>query len=95
MATHTSQSVDVLSRYSNSYFMMLASLLEATQAYDKLMDDIGLTRSFRELGIATQDDLETIITNGFNPQRVNNNPRKLTKTALARIMLELLGGQQT
>jgi len=27
MATHTSQSVDVLSRYSNSYFMMLASLL--------------------------------------------------------------------
>jgi alcohol dehydrogenase class IV len=61
----------------------------AARAYNKLMDAIGLSRDFRSLGIRSRADLETIIMHGFNPQRVNNNPRRLTESALRNILVEL------
>lgn len=64
---------------------------DAAASYDALMDDIGLGRNLRDLGIRTHKDLETIISNGFNPQRVNNNPRKLTESALRELLAGLLG----
>jgi alcohol dehydrogenase class IV len=62
------------------------------RAFSELMERIGLTRDFSALGIRSHDDLELIITNGFNPQRVNNNPRRLTEEALRSMLEELYRG---
>jgi alcohol dehydrogenase class IV len=62
----------------------------AANSYNALMKDIGLSRNFHSLGIRTQDDIETIVSNGFNPQRVNNNPRELTVYALREMLEELI-----
>lgn len=51
-----------------------------------LLQEIGLETNLSALGIKSQDDIEIIITNGFNPQRVKNNPRKLSKKALRHIL---------
>jgi len=48
----------------------------------RLMKEIGLETNFNLLGIKSKEDIEKIITHGFNPQRVKNNPRKLNKMAL-------------
>ena len=63
----------------------------AARAYNELMDEIGLSRDFRALGIETPEHLDTIIRNGFNPQRVENNPRRLTTSALRDMLVELQG----
>jgi alcohol dehydrogenase class IV len=69
--------------------MGLADANRAAGAYDALMDEIGLSRDFRSLGIESRADLETIIANGFNPQRVNNNPRRVTEAALREMLIGL------
>ena len=51
-----------------------------------LLQEIGLETNLSALGIKSQDNIEIIITNGFNPQRVKNNPRKLSKKALRHIL---------
>jgi len=56
---------------------------------NNLMKQIGLTTKLSELGIKTDEDIETIIKNGFNPGRVNNNPRRLTKEALMSILINI------
>ena len=61
----------------------------SAKAYDTLMESIGLTRDFRSVGIRTREDLETVIAHGFNPQRVNNNPRRLTESSLRSILIEM------
>lgn len=71
--------------------MGVETAVDAAAAYDSLMDSLGLSRNFQALGIKTRDDLETIISNGFNPQRVNNNPRRVTATALREMLIELQG----
>jgi len=50
------------------------------------MEDIGLNTKLRDLGIKTLEDIEIIIRNGFDPDRVKNNPRKLTEEALRDIL---------
>lgn len=66
---------------------------EAARLFGSLMDEIGLTREFPALGIRTQADIDTIVEHGFNPQRVNNNPRRLTAEALREILAKVLGRQ--
>lgn len=51
-----------------------------------LLKEIGLETDFNILGIKTKEDIETIITNGFNPARVRNNPRNLSKRALKYLL---------
>jgi len=63
--------------------------VSAAARYNSLMDDISLSRDFLSLGIKTSEDLEIIVTNGFNPQRVRYNPRLLTENALRDILHEL------
>jgi alcohol dehydrogenase class IV len=53
---------------------------------EHLMDRIGLERRLSALGIKSEEDIDLIIRNGFNPERVRNNPRLLTKTALREIL---------
>lgn len=50
-----------------------------------LMDSIGLETSLSRLGV-DEIGVETIIQNGFKPERVKNNPRLLTKEALRKIL---------
>jgi alcohol dehydrogenase class IV len=59
---------------------------EAAQRYQSLMDEIGLTSDLRTLGIGTPGDIDTIVDNGFNPERVNNGPRRLTANALRQML---------
>ncbi len=61
----------------------------AARAYDALVDEIGLCRDFKAVGIKNRKDLETIIANGFNPERVNNNPRRVTASSLRDMLIEL------
>jgi len=51
-----------------------------------LMKEIGLTTKLIELGIKTDEDIEIIIENGFDPNRVKINPRRLTEEALRKIL---------
>jgi len=55
---------------------------EAAEKITALMKEIGLDTTLGELGIKTDEDVEIIMKNGFNPGRVKNNPRQLTETAL-------------
>jgi alcohol dehydrogenase len=51
----------------------------------QIMKDIGLGTSLNRLGISG-NDLDVIVENGFNPERVKNNPRKITKSQLRTIL---------
>jgi alcohol dehydrogenase class IV len=53
------------------------------------MNDIDLESHLKDLGI-NQDDFQTIIDNGFNPQRVINNPVKITEETVLRILENIL-----
>ena len=59
---------------------------EASKKITHLMKEIGLGTKLSEVGIKTREDVEIIIKNGFNPDRVKNNPRALTEKALREIL---------
>ncbi|EKD92640.1 MAG: Alcohol dehydrogenase, iron-containing superfamily, partial [uncultured bacterium] len=66
----------------------VATLEEATEKIQDLMRAIGLATRFRDMGLA-ESDLETIVTHGFHPDRVTNNPRRLTPDALRKMLKAL------
>ena len=59
-------------------------------AIHELMQNLGLESNLSKLGIQTKQDITQIIDNGFNPQRINNNPREVTKQALRALLVEKL-----
>lgn len=64
----------------------------STKAKEKirnLIRNIGLETNLGKLGIKTHDDIEIIIKNGFNPERVKNNPRFLTEIQLKNILEDI------
>lgn len=54
-----------------------------------LMRKIGLETRLSHLGMSGKD-IEIIIENGFNPQRVKNNPRQLTESQLRTLLESIL-----
>jgi len=66
-----------------------SNFIEAKEKIRNLIKEIGLETRLGKLGIKTQDDIELIIKNGFNPDRVKNNPRLLTETQLRSILEEI------
>lgn len=64
-----------------------SNALKAKEVVSQLMKNIDLETELGELGIKTKEDINVIIKNGFNPERVKNNPRKLDEYQL-RIILE-------
>ena len=54
-----------------------------------LMDDVGLERSLGKLGV-NKNDFQNIVNNGFNPQRVVNNPVKITEGTVWEILEKIL-----
>lgn len=81
--------------YVKKIISEIVKLLEAENTEDagnkikNLMNEIGLSARLSGLGIKSDEDIELIIRNGFDPSRVNNNPRKLTEGALRRILNEI------
>ncbi|MFX1314682.1 MAG: phosphonoacetaldehyde reductase [Promethearchaeota archaeon] len=67
----------------------VSSFIEAKEEIRDLMKKIGLETRLEDLGIKTQDNIETIIKNGFNPERVKNNPRLLSEFQLRKILEEI------
>lgn len=57
---------------------------EASEKITGLMEEIGLKTKLSEIGVKTQEDIEIIVKNGFNPDRVKNIPKKLTEEALRK-----------
>lgn len=66
-------------------FIDAKDVYEASKKIENLMIEIGLSTKLSQLGIKTGKDIDTIIKYGFNPQRVKNNPRRLTEEALIEI----------
>ncbi|MBN4049057.1 phosphonoacetaldehyde reductase [archaeon AH-315-M20] len=60
---------------------------EAGKKIKGLMEDIGLITRLSELGIKTNEDVDLIIRDSFNPNRLKSNPRLLTKEALRKDIL--------
>ncbi len=58
----------------------------AKEEIRRLMEGIELGTKLSGLGIKSENDIETIINNGFNRDRVKNNPRKVTRQALRKIL---------
>ena len=56
-----------------------------SQKIKRLMENLELETKLSNLGI-TLEGIETIVENGFTPERVKNNPRKLTKESLKEIL---------
>jgi alcohol dehydrogenase class IV len=54
-----------------------------------LMKEIGLETRLEPLGVRSENDIERIVENGFNPERVKNNPRKVTPEALHTILHQI------
>ena len=90
---------DILDKRGVSYVKKtvneIAKLLGARNTKDacnkinNLMNEIGLSTRLRDLEIKRNKSIEIIIKNGFNPDRVKNNPRRLTEKALRKILNDI------
>jgi len=58
----------------------------AKEEIAELMKRIGLEMKLSLLGVKAEKDIDTIINNGLDPDRVKNNPRKLTRDALRKML---------
>ncbi len=67
----------------------LTTLYSVKDFFENLMKEIGLETRLSDLGINTDEDIELIIKNGFNPDQVRNNPRVLTESALRKMLLRI------
>jgi len=65
------------------------SIEVAANKLDQLLTEVGVETELSKLNI-NRNDIEQIIKNGFNPDRVKNNPRQLTRDALRQILVKLL-----
>ena len=52
----------------------------------QLINQIGLNTKLTDLNITAPEHHDLIVANGFNPERVKNNPRELTEIALRNIL---------
>ena len=68
--------------------MGISSWEEAAHLVECLMDEAGLERSLRKLGL-NREGIDTVIENGFRSDRVVNNPREVTPEVLREILQKL------
>lgn len=82
---------DVTDKRGAPYVKRIIKKLGLTpQTIEKLMKTIGLETRLGKLGITSKKDINIILDHGFNPDRVKNNPRLLTREALERILVNLM-----
>ncbi len=65
------------------------SMTELAGVVKELQRRIGLPERLSEVGV-TEQDIDTIVAGGFRPDRVGNNPRKVTESALRKLLKEVL-----
>lgn len=97
---HNVTEQDVLDARGTDYVkqttMQIAHLLgvedigQAKVKIDALMKNTGLETNLGELNIDSSEDIEHIVKYGLDPERVKNNPRRLTRRALRRILYDLV-----
>ncbi len=61
----------------------------ASEKITALLKDVGLQTTLNGVGIGAKD-VDIILREGFNPERVGNNPRKLTAAAAEKILCEII-----
>ena len=66
-----------------------SSVSDAKEKIDVIIREIGLKRRLSGLELRKKEDIETIVANGLNLDRVKNNPRMLTRDALRGILEEI------
>ncbi|MHC4483030.1 MAG: phosphonoacetaldehyde reductase [Planctomycetota bacterium] len=66
-----------------------SSVSDARERIDSIIREIGLETRLSLLGLLNREDIETIVANGCDPDRVKNNPRMLTKETLRGILEEI------
>ncbi len=59
---------------------------DANSFLGSLMEQIKLSTRLNEVGIVSESDIDTVVKNGFNPERMKNNPRKINETQLRNIL---------
>jgi len=62
-----------------------ATTTEFQRKFYALMKSIGLKSRLSELGV-TEEGLDLILEEGFNPQRIGNNPRKINHADLKKVL---------
>ena len=62
------------------------NVADTKQAMSDLIYKVGLETKLSRLGVNSPEDIKTIITNSFNSDRMANNPRKVTKKGLRKIL---------
>jgi len=70
-------------------FFFVSSPESLKAKIETLMDEIGLERKLTALGIKTEEDRDLIIKQGFNPERMKNNPRLVKEEDLRKILEEI------
>jgi len=65
------------------------SVGSAKATIDSLIFEIGLQTRLSRLGLREKKDIDIIVANGFNPARVGNNPRMLSKEDLREILEQI------
>jgi alcohol dehydrogenase len=61
-------------------------IIETKKKIEDIIKAVGLETRLSRLGITSEKDIQTVIDNGFDPDRVKNNPRRLTREALREIL---------
>jgi alcohol dehydrogenase len=79
-------SLAVLARICSK--MGAGTSVEAVRRLRKWLTDSGLDHRLSQHGVRCADDVTRIVRHGFNPERVNNNPRRLTAEALTQLLSE-------
>lgn len=65
------------------------SMDELAEIVIELREKVGLPESLGEIGI-TEQDIDTVVAGGFRLDRVSNNPREITPSALRKLLKEVL-----
>lgn len=76
--------------FSISNLLGTSSPNDAKNHLLKLFKDIGLETNLSGLNITSNEQIQTIINNGFTPQRVKNNPRLVTPEKLEQLLINII-----
>ncbi len=64
-------------------------IISAKEKIDVLRKGIGLKTKLRDFGIKYPEDIDRIVEKGLDSDRVKNNPRMLTSSALRKILCDI------
>ena len=83
-ATYVRETLKAISGHLGS-----SDAVDAKRRLEKLIVSLGLEGRLSGLGICSEEDIEQIVTGGFNPKRVRNNPRLLRGEELREMLYRI------